>query len=196
MGIDFYKITEFPVEEPVTLDEAKEWCKVTHSTEDILFTSLIRSATSKIELATNRVFIEREFNGFFSGRTCSRFEQWPYISIRRAPLIEINSIEVSENELPIIIPSTSYSVKETSGFSRIMFTSTDVFPDYTPYPWVINFKAGYGLRSDVPGPIKDAILQAVCYWYSNKGDCEAGQELPGISKGILREYRILDTFGC
>ena len=66
MSNDYYDIIVPADEEPVTLAEAKAWCKVTHTAEDAIFTALITSAVQKAALFTNRVFIERTFTGFFA----------------------------------------------------------------------------------------------------------------------------------
>jgi len=94
------------------------------------------------------------------------------------------------------ISSDEYNLKEDSGFSRIVFEEVNDSPDRVPYPYQVTFVAGYGANSDaVPAPIKMAINEAVCYWYQNRGDCDGATELPPIAKGILGEYRILNTYG-
>lgn len=193
---DRYEIVTPAAEYPVTREEAKAWCKISHTAEDALIDALITAATEKAERITNRVFVERSFTGYFSGLECSKFEKGSYLALRRAPLLAVSVIEVTEDDAQVAVSSDDYNVKETSGFSRIIFEEVNYTPDNVPYPWQVDFTAGYGAAADVPEPIKVAIKAAVCYWYSNKGDCENTGELPGVSKAILKEYRILNTFGC
>jgi uncharacterized phiE125 gp8 family phage protein len=196
MGNDRYEVTVPAAEEPVTLSEVKSWCKITHSSEDALLTALIKAAVSKSELFTNRVFIQRTFTGFFSTLECSKFEKGLFFTIRRAPLLSVSAMEVTEDDSQAAVSTDDYNVKKTAGFSRVIFSELNNSPDLIPYPWQIEFVAGYGAASDVPEPLKVAIKAAVCYWYSNKGDCADTKELPGISRMILSEYRIVNTFGC
>lgn len=196
MGNDRYDVIIPAAEDPVTLAEAKAWCKITHSSEDALITALITAATQKAEIFTNRVFVERTFTGFFSHLECSKFEKGYYLALRRAPLLSVSAVEVTEDDSQVTVSTDDYNTKETPGFSRIIFEEVNHGPDAIPYPWEVDFTAGYGAAADVPKPIKVAIKAAVCYWHSNKGDCADTKELPGISKQLLSEYRILNTFGC
>lgn len=194
MGNDYYDLIIPADEGPVTLAEAKAWCKVTHTAEDSLFTGLLAAAVAKAELFTNRVFIERTFTGFFSWLECSKYERGLYLELRRGPLLSVAGVEVTAEDTQVIVSTDDYEVKKSNGFSRIVFSEFNETPDAIPYPIQVDFTAGYGDASEVPEPIKLAIKEAICYWYSNRGDCSVGQELPGISQGILSEYRIVNTY--
>ena len=195
MGNDHYDLIIAADEEPVTLAEAKAWCKVTHTAEDTLITALIKAATAKAEKFTNRVFIERTFTGFFAGVECSKFEKGLFLAIRRAPLLAVATVEATVDDTQETISTDDYDIKETPGFSRIIFSELTDNPDVVPYPYQVDFTAGYGAAATVPEPIKVAVMETVCYWYSNRGDCAVGAELPTIAKGILGEYRIVNTYG-
>lgn len=195
MSNDYYEIIVPPSEQPVTLADVKAWCKVTHTADDAIFTALIAAAAQKAELFTNRVFIERTFTGFFAGLECSIDERGLYLALRRGPLLSVATIEVTVDDAQVTISADDYNVKQSSGFSRVVFNEFDESLDDIPYPLQVDFTAGYGGAVDVPEPIKTVIREIVCYWYSNRGDCAAGNELPGIAKGILGEYRIVNTYG-
>jgi len=195
MNSDYYDIIVPATGELVTLNEAKAWCKVTHTAEDAIFSALITAGIQKAEKITNRVFLERTFTGFFSGPACSKFEKGLYLELRRGPLLSVATIEVTVDGAQETISTDDYDVKQSTGFSRIIFNEFGASPDLIPYPLQVDFTAGYGVATDVPEPIKTAIKEAICYWYSHRGDCAAGEELPGIAKGILSEYRIVNTWG-
>jgi len=96
----------------------------------------------------------------------------------------------------VIGSSDDYNLKPSSGFSKVVFEEVNESPDCVPYPYQVAFTAGYGATaSTVPDPIKLAIKQIVAYWYKNRGDCGKGDELPGTAKALLREYRIINTYG-
>jgi uncharacterized phiE125 gp8 family phage protein len=194
MVTDFYAIKTAATEQPVTLIEAKAWCKITNATEDTLITALIVAATEKAEKFTNRVFITRTFTGHISGLDCSAYERGLFIALRRAPLGSVTTVKVLVDDTLETVSSDDYNVKETGGFPRIIFEEVNESPDLIPYPYQVEFVAGYGAAAAVPEAIKTAIMEAVCYWHSNRGDCGGGEELPGIAKGILREYKIINTF--
>jgi uncharacterized phiE125 gp8 family phage protein len=193
--MDFYEVTAGPATEPVSLCDTKDWCRITHDDEDLLIGSLITAATQKAELFTNRVFIERTITGKFECFQCSPYERGPFFEIRRAPLASVTTIHVYVDGDSEHISADDFEIKETSSFSRVIFSEINWSPDNIPYPYYIIFVAGYGDRSAVPEPIKTAICQMVSYWYQNRGDCDGIAEIPSIAMGILREYKILNTYG-
>jgi uncharacterized phiE125 gp8 family phage protein len=195
MITDNYVVKTPATEQPVTLTEVKAWCKITNATEDALITALIKAATEKAEKFTNRVFITRTFTGHISGLDRSPcYEVGVFLTLRRAPLGSVTSVKVLEDDTLETVSSDDYNVKDTGGFPRIVFEEVNDSPDRVPYPYQVEFVAGYGAAAAVPDAIKTAIMEAVCYWHSNRGDCGGGDELPGIAKGILREFKIINTF--
>jgi uncharacterized phiE125 gp8 family phage protein len=201
---DYYTITSAAAEDPVTLAEAKAWCKKTTDEEDDIFTALISAATAKAELITNRVFVERTYTGYFSGIECycrsvgSYTISTYYIALRRGPVIDtanVTSVTVTVDDSDETVSTDDYNVQLDDGFSRIVFEEINESPDSIPYPYQVAFTAGYGAASAVPEPIKTAIKEIVHYWYQNRGDCDESKEVPNIAKGILKEYRILNTYG-
>lgn len=195
MGLDRYEVTTPAAEYPVTLAEVKAACKITHSAEDDLISQLIIAATNKLEMYTNRVFVERSFTGYFETRECSVWEKGLYFAIRRAPLQSVSQVQVYEDESQNTVSADDYNIKETPGFSRIIFDSDAYYsPNRMPYPWSVDFIAGYGEAADVPDTIKMMIMQYVCFLYTNRGDCVVAK-MPEMVKALADEYRILNSFG-
>ena len=60
----------------------------------------------------------------------------------------------------------------------------------------VQYVAGYGSsRSDIPEPIRMAVLQYVAHLYEHRGDTEAKTvEPPAMLKSLLQPYKI-DRFG-
>lgn len=197
MGNDHYTVTTPPNETPVSLEEAKDWCRVSTTADDTLITSLIDAAVDVAERYTNRVFIERTFVGKFIGLEWSRFEINRFLQVRRAPFKSLTSITDSDtNDL-----TSDFILKENSAFSRLILDDS-ISLDTVPYPLIVEFVAGYGAKADVPEGLKTAIKQLVCFMYSNKGDCGGDTctngKTSGIPQGIatmLNGYKILNTFG-
>jgi len=103
-------------------------------------------------------------------------------------------VKVYVSDVLTTVDSDDYNVKDTGGFPRIIFEEVNDRPDSVPYPYQVEFTAGYGVAAAVPSAIKTAIMETVSYWHSNRGDCGGGDELPGIAKGILGEFKISNTF--
>ena len=188
-----------PVGEPINLTETKEWLRVRTTADDPLITALISSAILFGEKFTNRVFIERTLEGFFSGIETSNCETTPFVTVRRAPLLAVTSVEVLSGGSYTAF--TDYKVKDTGGFARILFENGiyDASPDSDePYPLKITFTAGYGAKYDVPADIKTALLAHVAFLYENRGDVVSvgGVSMPLETQSIYSgKYQILNTFG-
>ena len=60
----------------------------------------------------------------------------------------------------------------------------------------IIYKAGYGdTGSNVPQPIKTAILIHVASMYEQRGQCDDAMDLPPGAKQLLNQYRIVGSRG-
>lgn len=191
---DFYEIKTAPIGFPVTFAEASEWCRDIDVADTVLVDALISAANEQAEKETNRVFVERTFTGKFTGTCISNQESKEFIELRRAPLISVTSVKVNDVELTVDV---DYIIKKNLSFSRILFIST-VDPDSdVAYPVEVEFVAGYGDKDNQPDWISTVIQQIVLFWYENRGDVspDAKQKLPFVSKVILKQHKILNTYG-
>lgn len=195
---DFYTVTTPPSDTPISLTEAKAHCKIEVSDDDSLITSLIGAVTSMGELYTNRCFVQRTIECDFSGFDYSRLEAYPFVAIRRSPLITISSLQVIvDGSLEAF---TDYAVKKMPSFSRLIFkngTSGVSVDADVPLPWKVTFTAGYGASSSVPYDIKQALLAHVAFLYENRGDAVSDGKLrmPLETKAVYDgKYRIIHTF--
>ena len=192
---DYYEITSEPAEEPVTLTEVKNWLRVDHSVDDTLITSLITSARKFGEKFCNRIFVNTSFDCFFSSLDSSACELYSYIQIRRAPLVSISSIETYNSGS--YSATTDYLLKQTNGFSRVVFNNGLTYEYTTAYPIKISVISGYGTATDVPEDIKTALKAHIAFMYENRGDvvAEGKLSMPYETKAIYSgKYRILNTF--
>lgn len=199
MITDFYNISVDPTGDPITTAEAKAWARIRTSDDDSIVDALISSVTLFGEKFTNRVFITRTIEGFFSGLEVTRFETVPFLRIRRAPLIAISSVEVFSGGAYGAF--TDFQLKQTQGFSLLLFENGifDADPDVDiPYPIKVTFTAGYGAAADIPSDIKTALKAHLAFLYENRGDvvAEGKLSMPLETKSIYSgKYRIMNTFG-
>ena len=146
-----YKLTDVtPVMEPVTVSEAKLYCRVTNSIEDGLFAELITQSREAIEKATNLSLIPKTaivcFNNF-SGD----FEP-PF-----GPIDKTTFKLYDDNQNGMEITSVNY---------RLIGID---FPKVS-YPNYVNLRAtfstGYAI---LPKELKIAMLDQINYGYENRG---------------------------
>ncbi len=194
MITDFYNVSIPPVGEPITFDEASDWCRDIDVADTALVESLIAAAVEYCENYVNRIFVERTIVGNFTVYSASKFEPYAYIELRRSPLISVDEIRINGD----IIDPADYIVGESLSFSRVLFPSI-LSLDYTDtkYPIQATFQAGYGAKDSQPGWVETAIKQLVLFWYENRGDVapDKKQLMPFVLKAILNQRRILNTYG-
>jgi uncharacterized phiE125 gp8 family phage protein len=191
---DVYTITTPPESLPVTLEEVKLHLRVDNTIDDILIDSLINAAVDSLEKYSNRVFISRTIKGEFDNACLSKFERWPYLELRRSPLVSVTNVQVTSGGVQSAF--TDFSIKNLSGFSRLLITDTMTFDTDIAYAIEVNFVAGYGDIGDVPETIKNAIKLLVGFWYENRGDVapDGKQGIPIEVQSIMNQYRVLATY--
>ena len=127
-----------PGEEPVTLAEAKAFCRIDGSDEDALVDALIAAARLQVESLTGRALITQTWR---LTMTCApRLVELPVIPA--AALVEAPDGAVLQGDAVLLGEPVD-----------------ELTVDYT---------AGYGDRGDVPGDLKQAVLTLVAYWYENR----------------------------
>ena len=127
-----------PGEEPVTLAEAKAFCRIDGSDEDALMSARIAAARLQVESLTGRALVTQTWR---LTMTCaSRLVELPVIPA--ASLVDAPDGAVLQGDAVLLVePADELTV------------------DYT---------AGYGDAGDVPGDLKQAVLTLVAYWYENR----------------------------
>jgi uncharacterized phiE125 gp8 family phage protein len=193
MARDFYEIKTPAATAPVTVTMVKDWCRIDHNQEDTLLGVIANTATNQLELATNRNFINRTWTGKFDTICVTKFERFPFIELARSPLISVDSVKVESGGSQLTISTSNYTVKNTSGYPRILFTETLPTFDEVAYPVEVEFQVGYGATStDMPDDIRTMLKQYVLFLYENRGDVEAvgGISMPHEVRLIANRYRI------
>jgi len=193
-----------PTVEPVSLDEAKKHLRVTNSDDDSYIDSLIKTAREEAETFTNRAFITQTWdlvlqgflNSLCSDSTAPKFAG-AFISFPKAPLQSVKSISYVDpnGDLQVWLKS-NYTVDEKSIPGRVFPAYNGSYPSTLGHvnDVTIKFIAGYGnASSDVPNPIKQAILLMTGHFYDRREDTIVGapiSEIPHGAKSLLWPYRL------
>lgn len=151
--------------EPVTLTEAKNFCKVDISNDDDLITALITAARQMCEKYTNIGFIEREVvanvNNVNGG-----------ILLPYGPISEVYDILDDEGKV-IDTAEIQYGGNE---FKRLIYPEWDNLS--------IDYYAGYG---ELPKALKTALLNQIYYLYDNRA--QAVDDISPIAQMLLNPYK-------
>lgn len=198
----------------ISVVTAKNFLRVTHTTDDTLIENLITAAIQVAENYTNSRFLETQYTMFMetwddvyvSNHYTTSLSNGTYLTtggyvgkdglkqivLPYAPLDSITHVKYydSSNTQQTWTENTDYSVHtfiNQKGFIEVM--------DGITYPTLydranaieIKFKAGYGTGDKVPEAIKSAILLILGFMYEKREDSVS--RLPKASEYLLDPYR-------
>lgn len=178
-------LTTPPALEPVSLSEAKAHLRVGHGDEDDLIGKLIVAARRHLEQQTGLAFITQ-------GWSCFR-DSWPdenAVMLPVAPVQAISDVKVyGEDDNASTIDPAHYFLDNVSRPPRLMLRGSRIWPapGRSGNGIEIRVTAGFGsAASDVPQPLREAMLLLVAHWYAHRGDGEA--------RGPLGLEALIDAF--
>lgn len=175
-----------PAIEPLALADAKAHLKVDTSDDDALITALIAAARIRAEWFTRRAFVTQSWVQWFDRWPCRPFE------LGLPPLQDLTSITVyAEDDTPTVLNPALYRVDMAAAPARIAWKNTVVPPTNLRSfnPLAVAFTAGYGdAATDVPEPLRRALLMIVADLYAHRGD---DAPTPQAALALLEPYRIL-----
>jgi uncharacterized phiE125 gp8 family phage protein len=175
------ELTTPPASEPITLAEAKAHLKVDTDADDALIERLIAAARARAEWHTGRAFVTQSWIFWL--------DAWPEtIDLPLPPLQSVLSITAyTRADIAHTLSSSDYTVAN----NRIALKDGRAPPtDLRRLNAVaIAFTAGYGVASDVPAPLRVAILSLIAFLYEHRG--EAPADLPQDILAHLAPYRVL-----
>lgn len=134
-----------PGEEPVSLAEAKAWCRIDSSDEDDLVTALITAARLQVESETRRALITQSWR---LSLDCPRGR---LVVLPVGPVSDVTAATADDSEIDVTLQGDA-ALMPGEGYRQL----------------VIDYTAGYGAATDVPADLKQAVLVLVAYWYENR----------------------------
>lgn len=176
-------------EEPVSVAEAKLFCRVSGTEEDELFATLITSARQSLEKYTSCSFASKTIHATWVESTADDTYELPY-----GPIISVDKVyridyEGTEEEMTLnsdyyVFGDQDVIVKVSRYWSSGMITTSSVRIEYT---------AGYGNTATeiLPDAIKLAILKQVATDYEYRENIAPGGTMPldNEAKRLVAPYR-------
>ena len=179
-----------PVALPVTLERAKQHIYVDHDDDDDLISSLIAVATDNLDGYTGhlgRCVVDQVWSQTFPCFSRN-------LELRLGDLIEVTSVTYfDDNNQVQNLPLDNVSNIRDCGRDYVLFDGD--MPSTKPrYDAVkITYRAGW-IETEVPAPIKQAILLMVGHLYENREAVTHSKEAKELPLGIdrfLSQYRIM-----
>lgn len=190
-----------PTVEPVSVEEAKRFLRVSHDNDDPDILDLIATARVMLERYCRRAFITTRFRWVLAQDTSYVITPIiPYLMLEppvpaaqwelpRSSVTAVHSVTATnEASVTTTLPADQYRVQLGIDPARIQLlvpSSPRAFLAMTT-----EFSAGYGsAASAVPPTIRTAIKTLVAWLYENRGDADTG-EMPRTVTRLLSGDRV------
>lgn len=187
-----YRRTIDAAAEPLSLDEAKAWLRVTDTSEDDLITTLIGAARQMAEKRTNRAFITQTWELVLDGfPACTRQIELPI-----APLLTVTSVAyVDTAAASQTLNSSLYQVDVVREPGRLVLLPTESWPDTEDgiNKVTITFTAGFGAAATaMPADLITAVRYILSEWFTDRREVSHGNPniIPLRAEAILWKYRL------
>ena len=155
-----------PASTPISLSEAKDHLRVTHSDEDGLIAGLIAAAVAQVDAlgSLGRAMVTQTWAQYVpQSPGWVRLEMGPFIALVSVEYYDaagvLQTADLSGFET--WLQDDFVICKPKQGFD---WPTADTRPDAIK----ITYSAGYGAGSDVPTNIRHALLLMVAHWYENR----------------------------
>lgn len=158
--------------ELVTLEQVKEWCRITDTDHDTLLELLIPAVREAIENFTGRSLVQRSYKLILD-----YFPRCGVIHFEMPPLRAVQSVKyIDRNGTLTTLSSSLYTVDVFSWPGRLALNYNENWPVTKD---VINaveieFTAGYEVGNDesphlnLPAPLLQASLFLIAHWFTNR----------------------------
>jgi uncharacterized phiE125 gp8 family phage protein len=173
--------------DPVSLAEAKAHLRVVESNEDALIAGYLMAARQHVEDYTGRTLSLQTYDYKIDDELSNE------IVMPRPPLVSVTSVSyVDINGTTQTLSSALYQVDTGVLFGRIVPAYQATYPSIRSQPnaVTVRFQAGY---SQIPEPIRQAILLLVSHFYDNRQPVLIGtisSELPFSVVVLLSPYKV------
>ena len=148
---------------PITLAEAKDYLRISHTNQDTVIKNLIRTATAKVEARTNRQLVLQTWDAFYD-RFPSANERFSlprtdlenyylsygaksYIELPFGQLVSVTSVKyLDENESETTFAATNYTVDTDSIIGKVVLKNNKSWPTTSLFDnngVIIRFTSGW-----------------------------------------------------
>ena len=177
------KVIAGPAQEPLTLEEAKRFLRITSSAEDDVVAALVAAARKRIERGTELALItqtvEVKLDGFWD--SCA-------IELPMPPLQEVVSVQYLDGAGALqTLSADTYKVSTHRRPGRVWLASGKSWPTTKDEreAVTITFKAGFGdTAADVPPNLIHAMRMLCAHYDRNREAVLAGEAPQIVPEGV------------
>ena len=187
-----------PIENAVTLDEAKAHLRIDHDYEDAYIANLCRVGTLVAEAYQDRQFVTATYDLTIDG--FPRQHNWRIdrggapIYLPKSPLSSVTSVKyLDENGTQQTLATTEYTVDAKTEPGRIVPAYQKTWPVNTRWhvaTVTVRFVCGYGTAAQVPETTKTAIKTIISFLYENREPADLMTTVPLHVRWLLDVDRV------
>lgn len=180
-----------PAVEPISLAEAKAHLRIDISAEDTLIQSLVMASRLHIEAALDLALVTQTWR--------DRRDAWPKARALVMPVRPIQSLVAvkvyAHDDSSATLDNDDFILDGAAIPARLVWrgNGSPPAPGRRANGIEVDFVAGFGdAASDVPQPIRQALLLLVAHWYENREPVEIGATattIPSAVSELLSPYR-------
>ena len=179
-----------PAVEPISIAEAKAHARIDTADEDAIVASLITTSRLTIEAALGLGLVSQDWR--------IRLDAVPRSGVIDLPMRPLNAVlAVRVRDAAggaVTLSASDYEVDAVSVPPRIALSPTvGVLPGVRLGGLEIDATVGYGAAAtDVPAPIRQALLMLVAHWYEHREPVAVGvtpARIPDTVDALLAPFR-------
>lgn len=157
-----------PAEEPLTLAQARDWCRVEpeHAGQDSLLSRLIRQARERCERVADVALVTQTWRVSADG-----FPVGDGFKLPRPPLQAVTEVSYIDAEgVTRTLDASGYAADATRqpGWLLPAYGLSWPATRCQANAVLVTFRAGYGAAADVPGEVVGRLLADVAYCFARR----------------------------
>ena len=207
-------ITTEPTQEPVTLQEVKEYLRVEDNTDERNLRPLIETARRYAEEHMSRTLMSTTYTQYLDSVDELEDPLWEgvrtgpylnfyknYIQLAKAPVISVAHVKTyDDSDNATTMSSSKYYVDNAGEPARLVLRTGETWPSALRVANAIEiqFSAGYSSAYSIPEPIRMGILQHIAFLYEQRGDnleYQSANQFPLMIKSLYAPYVIHKGLG-
>ena len=196
-----------PNQEPLSLQEVKDYLRVEDTTDERILQAMIETARRFAEEHMGRSLMSQTINQFIDGYDeledplFEGFKKGPfltyyknYITLARPPVISVSSVSTyNDSDTETTYAASKYYLDNVREPARIVLRNGETFPTSLRVANAIKivYVSGYSSPFSIPEPIRLGMLQHIAHLYEHRGDMYNAVAYPPSLHKLYSPYVVM-----